>query len=143
MTGSPSPVREVVADLARRAASAPPSPTDPVASVCALLTLDPRNRAHIVANVAAIVTDALTNGDRETYANRWRRLRPPWVRPSTVGATVNRLTALGVLVPTGRYVHCTDSGARNRGKLQPVYTLDLTAVSGAADPLGRTAPEGT
>lgn len=121
-------MRELVADVVRRAASAPLSPADPVDSIAALLALDPLNTNHFRANVAVIVCDALTDLGRETHANRWRAVRPAWVRPATVGATVNRLTALGVLRPTGRYVRSTDRIGRNRNKLVPVYRLDVAAL---------------
>lgn len=122
-------MRELVAEVVRRAASAPLSPADPVDSISALLALDPRNTNHVHANVTVIVCDALTDPGRETHANRWRAVRPAWVRPATIGATVNRLTALGVLRPTGRYVRSTDKTGRNRNKLVPVYTLNVAALT--------------
>jgi hypothetical protein len=135
-TASPGVV-ELVAEVVRRAASAPLSPDDPVASIAALLALDPRNTSHFQANITVIVCDALADPQRETHANRWRPVRPAWVRPSTVGAAVNRLAALRVLRPTGRYVRNTDAKGRNRNKLLPVYTLNLTAL--AAIPTPRAA----
>jgi hypothetical protein len=130
--GASPGVVELVAEVVRRAASAPLSPDDPVASIAALLALDPRNTSHFQANVTVIVCDALADPQRETHANRWRPVRPTWVRPSTVGAAVNRLVALRVLRPTGRYVRNTDRDGRNRNKLLPVYRLDLAVLAAIA-----------
>ncbi|MCK2239377.1 MULTISPECIES: hypothetical protein [unclassified Crossiella] len=120
---------DLVAEVVRSAASAPLSPADPIASVSALLLLDPRNQDHLNANVTVIVCDALSHPARETNANRWRNLRPTWVRPPTVGATTNGLTRLGVLRPTGKYVPSTDRHGKNLGKLVPVYRLDLKPLA--------------
>ncbi|CRK55460.1 hypothetical protein [Alloactinosynnema sp. L-07] len=120
-------VRELVTKIARRAVAAAPAGGDPVAGVAALLAVDPRNADHVQAVATVIVCDALADPFRETTANRWRPLLPPWVRPPVVGATVQRLLAAGVLVPTGRYVRCTDRTGRNRGKPQPVYSLDVAS----------------
>jgi hypothetical protein len=130
-TASPGAV-ELVAEVVRRAASAPLSPDDPVASIAALLALDPRNTGHFQANITVIVCDALADPQRETHANRWRPIRPAWVRPSTVGAAVHRLAVLRVLRPTGRYVRNTDRHGRNRNKLLPVYRLDLAVLAAIA-----------
>lgn len=97
-------------------------------TVAALLTIEPRNEAQVLAIVTVVVRDALSDPLRETTANRWRALLPTWVRPPLVGATVNRLRAAGLLVSTGRYVRSTDTGGRNVGKLQPVYALDLEVL---------------
>lgn len=97
-------------------------------TVAALLTVDPRNEAQVLAIVTVIVRDALADPFRETTANRWRALLPRWVQPQLVGATVNRLRAAGLLVETGRYVRSTDTAGRNGNKLQPIYALDLAAL---------------
>ncbi|MBP2479124.1 hypothetical protein JOF53_007996 [Crossiella equi] len=130
--GRPRPhegLADLVAEVARRAASAPLSPADPIASVAALLLLDPRNHDHLTANVVTIVCDALSHPGRETNANRWRAIRPTWVRPQTVGATTNGLCRLGVLRSTGKYVPSTDRLGKNLGKLVPVYKLDLKPLA--------------
>ncbi|MGH3762947.1 hypothetical protein [Actinophytocola sp.] len=130
-TEAPAPVtlREMVADIARRAAAVPPAAGDELASLLALLVLDPRNTDHVRAVVSVIVLDAMGNSWRETTANRWRPVLPTWIRPAVVGATVQRLRAAGLLVPTGKYVKCTDRAAGNAGKPQPVYRLNLTALT--------------
>lgn len=117
--------REVVAEITHRAIAATPAGDDLVAGVAALQVLDPRNTDHVTAVATVIVRDALGDPLRETTANRWRGLLPSWVRPQIVGATVQRMVAAGLLVATGRYVHCTDRAAKNRGKPQPIYTLVL------------------
>jgi hypothetical protein len=141
-------LRELVTAIARRAMEVTPPGADPVAGVAALLVADPRNADHVTAVATVIVHDALGDPFRETTANRWRPLLPSWVRPPVVGATVQRLLAAGVLVPTGRYVRCTDQAGKNRGKPQPVYVLDLPDEVPALplsrlDDLGPVAPEGT
>lgn len=80
---------------------------------------------HVAVLAAVIVRDALGNPARETTANRWRPLLPAGLGPHMVGATVQRLIAAGVLVPTGRYVRSTDRVGKNHGKPQAVYRLEL------------------
>lgn len=141
MTAAPKPeprdtdvgLRELVAAAARRAIATTPAGGDPVADVAALLVLDPRNTDHVTAVATVIVRDALGDPARETTANRWRALLPPWVRPPVVGATVQRMVAADLLVPTGRYVRSTDRAGKNRGKPQPVYRLDLSTLNLAVD----------
>ena len=101
---------------------------DTVNAISALLLIEPRNLASVLAIVAAIVGDAKADPFRETTANRWRALLPAWVAPPLIGATVNRLRAAGLLVATGRYVRSTDTAGRNGNKLQPIYALDLAAL---------------
>lgn len=129
VTPVPMTLREVVADVARRAPAVPPVPGDELASLLALLVLDPRNTDHVRAVVSVIVLDAMGNSWRETTANRWRPVLPTWIKPATIGATVQRLRAAGLLVPTGKYAKCTDRSAGNGGKLQPVYRLNLAALT--------------
>ncbi|MGH3760278.1 hypothetical protein [Actinophytocola sp.] len=140
MIGTETPVpmtlREMAADVARRVAAVAPTEGDPVSSLLALLVLDPRNTGHVRVVAAVIVADAMGDGWRETTANRWRPLVPTWVRPSVVGATVQRMIGAGLLVPTGRYVRCTDRASRNRGKLQPVYRLNLATLAADQPDIG-------
>lgn len=142
-------VRELVAGIARRVIDTTPPGGDPVAGVAALLVADPRNTDHVAAVASVIVRDALGDPFRETTANRWRPLLPAWLRPPVVGATVQRLIAAGLLVPTGRYVRSTDRAGKNRGKPQPVYRLDLPTDAPSPlplsrlDDLGPVVPEGT
>lgn len=124
-----SSLADLVADVARRAAAVPPTAGDELASLLALLVLDPRNADHVRAVVAVIVLDAMGNSWRETTANRWRPVLPTWIKPAVVGATVQRLRAAGLLVPTGKYVRCTDRAAGNVSKPQPVYRLNLVALT--------------
>lgn len=133
VTSGPRSLREVVADVARRAAAVPPAAGDEFASLLALLVLDPRNSDHVRAVVSVIVLDAVGDSWRETTANRWRPVLPTWIKPAVVGATVQRLRAAGLLVPTGKYVKCTDRSAGNGGKPQPVYRLNLAALTEPAD----------
>lgn len=125
-------LRELVGTIARRAVESTPVGGDPVADVAALLVLDPRNTDHVTAVATVIVRDALGDPFRETTANRWRPLLPSWVRRPVVGATVQRMVAAGLLVPTGRYVRSTDRAGKNRGKPQPIYSLDLSNIPGRA-----------
>ncbi|MBM7771209.1 hypothetical protein JOD54_001413 [Actinokineospora baliensis] len=112
-------------EIARRVISLPPAGGDPVASVAALLVLDPRNTDHVEAVTTVIVCDALGDPWRETTANRWRALLPTWIRPQVIGATVQRMSAAGVLVHTGRWVRSTDTAGGNGGKPQPVYRVSI------------------
>ncbi|MGI8310699.1 hypothetical protein [Saccharopolyspora hattusasensis] len=100
-------------------------PNDMVAAVCALIAGDPRNHDHVEAVVSAVLRDAAGDSQWQTTANGWRPLLPSWIRPPTIGATVQRLVAIGMLRPTGRYSRCTDTRSGNRGKPQPVYAVDL------------------
>lgn len=102
---------------------------DVVSDIAALIAGDPRNHEHVQAVVAAIVDDALGDPFRETTANRWRTALPPWLRPAVIGATVRRLIEADVLVATGRYARNTDVAGRNRGKLQPIYALNVHAAA--------------
>ncbi|WP_158885037.1 hypothetical protein [Amycolatopsis anabasis] len=113
---------------ARETGSAGADSGETAATVAALLTADPLHEAQVLAIVNVILRDALTDPFRETTANRWRPLLPPWVQPQLIGATVNRLRAAGLLVTTGRYVRSTDTAGRNGGKLQPIYALDTAAL---------------
>jgi hypothetical protein len=128
-TPVPMTLREIVADAARRAAAVAPRAGDELAALLALLVLDPRNTDHVRAVTSAIVIDAMGNARRETTANRWRPVLPTWINPAVVGATVQRLRAAGLLAPTGKYVKCTDRSAGNAGKPQPVYRLNLAALT--------------
>ncbi|SDC25064.1 hypothetical protein [Actinokineospora iranica] len=119
---------EAAVGVAQRLVPLPLEYPDAVANVAALIAGDPRNAEHVRTVVTAIVGDAMTDPFRETTANRWRPLLPPWVRPAVIGATVRRLLAAGVLVATGRYVRSTDAHGRNQNKLQPVYALNLTPL---------------
>lgn len=119
--------------IARRAIAKSPAPNDVVAAVCSLMVIDPRNREHVEAVVSAILRDAATDPLWRTTANGWRPLLPSWVRPGVVGSTVHRLTAVKLLKPTGQYVRCSDTEARNGGKPQPVYEVDVTALAAAED----------
>lgn len=107
---------------------ADPAPADDVAAVCALLVGDPRNRDHVHAVVCAVLADAAADPSQITTANRRRRLLPSWIHPPMIGATVHRLVSLGLLRPTGTWELCDDTASGNRGKPQPVYTLDLSTV---------------
>ncbi|PPK63496.1 hypothetical protein CLV40_12723 [Actinokineospora auranticolor] len=118
-------MRELAGEIARRAVALTPAAGDPVAAVAALLVLDPRNTDHVEAVVTVIVCDALGDPWRETTANRWRALLPTWIRPQVIGATVQRLSAAGLLVTTGRWVRSTDRAGGNGGKPQPVYRLSI------------------
>jgi hypothetical protein len=124
-------------------ATSPPSASggETAQTVAALLTAEPRNEAAVLAIVTVIVRDALADPLRETTANRWRALLPAWVAPPLVGATVNRLRLLGLLVPTGLYVRSTDTAGRNVGKLQPMYALDLAALPETRAAATRPAPQ--
>lgn len=113
-----------ITGITEQAIRAVPAPSDPVAAVCALLVGDPRNRSHVHAVVSVVLADASSDPDQVTTANRRRLLLPSWVYPPVVGATVQRLVALGVLRPTGRWELCDDTVSGNRGKPQPVYVLD-------------------
>ena len=121
-------VKLAKATIAEASSTSPAGTGETAATIAALLTAEPRNEAPVLAIVTVVVRDALADPMRETFANRWRPLLPPWVQPQLVGATVNRLRAAGLLVPTGRYVRSTDTAGRNGGKLQPVYALDATAL---------------
>jgi hypothetical protein len=139
-------LRALVTEIARRAIATTPARGDPVAGIAALLVLDPRNTDHARVVATVIVRDALGHPVRETTANRWRGSLPSWVRPQVVGATVQRMVAAGLPVPTGRYAPCTDRAAKNRGKPQPVYTLALPTQPlpiSNVDDLGPVMPEGT
>lgn len=119
--------------IARRAVAQSPAPNDVVAAVCSLIVIDPRNREHVEAVVSAILRDAATDPLWRTTANGWRPHLPSWIRPGVVGSTVQRLVAVGLLTPTGQYVRCSDTEARNGGKPQPVYEVDVTALAAAED----------
>lgn len=106
-----------------RAVAEQPRTGDQVAAVCALLAAEPRNAADVAAVVSAVLHAAAEHPDREATANTWRPRLPGWVHRPMVGATVNRLLAVGVLVPTGRYVLCDDGASGNGGKPQPIYRL--------------------
>ena len=123
------PLAESMLDFARtarRAAKAGDAET--VNAIAALLLIEPRNKAAVLAIITAVVGDAMADPFRETTANRWRAMLPSWISPPLMGATVNRLRAAGLLVETGRYARSTDTAGRNGNKLQPVYALDLAAL---------------
>ncbi|MEO6082545.1 MAG: hypothetical protein ABIQ18_05495 [Umezawaea sp.] len=120
-----------VRSVAHQAASTRSASGDVVAAVCSLIAGDPRNHEHVRAVVSAILRDASEDPFWRTTANGWRPHLPAWLRPATVGATVQRLIAAGLLRPTGRYVRCTDTASGNRGKPQPVYEIDVTALDSA------------
>jgi hypothetical protein len=119
--------------ITRRAIAQSPAPNDVVAAVCSLIVIDPRNREHVDAVASAILRDAATDPLWRTTANGWRPHLPSWIRPGVVGSTVQRLVAVGLLTPTGRYVRCSDTEARNGGKPQPVYEVDITALAAVED----------
>ncbi|MCK2237728.1 MULTISPECIES: hypothetical protein [unclassified Crossiella] len=118
----------LVTQITDHVAAAPPDLAETTSAITALLVAEPRNRDDVAAVVEAILDDALGDPFRETTANRWRALVPRWVHRPMLGATVRRMVELELLVPTGRYVHCTDASARNTNKLQPIYALDLIAL---------------
>jgi hypothetical protein len=123
--------------MTRNAVALPLDYGGTLADVTALLVGDPRNTSHIAAIAEAIITAALADPFYETTANRWRPLVPAWVRVGSMsGATVNVLTRLEILVGTGRYARCDNTTARNVGKLQPIYALDVIALR---DLLSRSA----
>lgn len=93
--------------------------------MCALLAAEPRNAADVAAVVSAVLRAVAAHPRGEATANTWRPLIPVWVHRPMVGATVHRLIAVHVLVPTGRWVLCDDTASGNRGKPQPIYRLDL------------------
>ncbi|GAA4527524.1 hypothetical protein [Amycolatopsis samaneae] len=133
MTG-PVPLRELVtlakAMVVQTSTSGRPAGADETAAtIAALLTSEPRNESEVLTILAVIIGDALADPFRETTANRWRPLLPAWVQPQLIGATVTRLRAAGLLVTTGRYARCTDTRGRNGGKPQPIYCLDVAALS--------------
>ena len=124
-------------EVTRNAVALPLDYSGTLSDITALLVGDPRNTSHIVAIAEAIISAALADPFYETTANRWRPLVPAWVRVGSMsGATVNVLIRLGILVSTGRYVRCDNSTARNVGKLQSIYALDVIALR---DQLSRSA----
>jgi hypothetical protein len=118
-----------VDEVTRQAMTLPLEYGQPFTDIAALLLGDPRNRSHMAAVAEAIIRSALADPFWETTANKWRPLIPPWVRTGSMsGATVIALVRLGILVSTGRYARCDDASARNSGKFQPIYALDLAAL---------------
>jgi hypothetical protein len=135
----------IVADeVTRNAVGLPLDYGDAFSDITALLVGDPRNVAQIAAIARAIITAALADPFYETTANRWRARVPSWVRVGSMsGATVNVLTRLGILVRTGRYARCDNTTARNLGKLQAIYALDVIALRALlARSAGKTPAEG-
>ncbi|MCP3801837.1 hypothetical protein NLX83_21460 [Allokutzneria sp. A3M-2-11 16] len=116
-------LKRVTVPAARRAVRAPVDRGDVVSEVCALLVLDPMHARDTEAVVSAILAAALRQPHHLVTANTWRAHLPTWVAPQMVGATVKRLVDAKVLLPTGRWVRCSDAAARNVGKPQPVYRL--------------------
>lgn len=116
-----------------RVIASSPAPNDMVASVCALITGDPRNADHVEAVVSAVLRSAASDPHWETTANGWRPLLPPWIRSATIGGTVQRLIAIGLLRPTGRFSRCSETRSRNRGKPQPVYAVDLAVLKSLSE----------
>ncbi|KJK46346.1 hypothetical protein UK23_23815 [Lentzea aerocolonigenes] len=133
---------QAVRTIARRAIAQSPGRNDVVAAVCSLMVIDPSNRQHVEAVVSAILRDAGSDPLWRTTANGWRPYLPSWVRPGVVGATVQRLVAVKLLRPTGQYVRCSDTEARNGGKPQPVYAVDVTALEHAEDAATERAAAG-
>jgi hypothetical protein len=126
-------------DVTRNAVALPLDYGSAFSDITALLVGDPRNTSHIAAIAKAIITAALADPFYETTANRWRPLVPAWVRVGSMsGATVTVLIRLGILVRTGRYARCDNATARNVGKLQAIYALDVIALR---DLLSRSAGE--
>lgn len=128
-SGASVTIGDLSADIAAHLVGLPLDYGTTVDQIAGLLAAEPRNTAHLAAVVAVVVEDALADPFRETNANRWRPRLPAWLRPPMVGVTVRQLLASGVLVGTGRYVRSTDTHGRNRGKLMPVYSLNLAAKS--------------
>jgi hypothetical protein len=132
--GDPAAIAD---EVTRNAVALPLDYGSTLADITALLVGDPRNISHIAAIAEAIISAALSDPFYETTANRWRPLVPAWVRVQSMsGATVNVLIRLGILVGTGRYVRCDNTTARNVGKLQSIYALDVIALR---DLLSRSA----
>jgi hypothetical protein len=128
-SGDPASLADLVDEVTRQAMTLPLEYGEALADITALLLGDPRNRSHTEAIAHAIISSALADPFWETTANKWRPLIPGWVRTGSMsGATVTALLRLGILVSTGRYARCDDAGARNAGKFQPIYALDLVAL---------------
>jgi hypothetical protein len=124
--GDPAAIAD---EVTRLAVTLPLDYSGALSDITALLVGDPRNTSHIAAIAEAIITAALADPFYETTANRWRPLVPAWVRVQSMsGATVTVLIRLGILVGTGRYARCDNTAARNVGKLQPIYALDVIAL---------------
>jgi hypothetical protein len=124
-----APIGDLVEEVTREAMTLPLEYGQPFTAITRLLLGDPRNRSQVAAVAEAIIRSALADPFWETTANRWRPLIPPWVRTGSMsGATVTALVRRGILVRTGRYARCDDTSARNKGKIQPIYALDLIAL---------------
>lgn len=97
----------------------PAPPDHEKAAVLALIAGDPlhaRDRAAIIDAIAASVRP-----DSTIDANAWRPLIPTWVHPRVIGATVNALMKVGVLIPTGQWVISDDRKGRNSGRPMRSY----------------------
>jgi hypothetical protein len=141
-SGVPVRVVEVAEQVTSHLVGLPLDYGSAVDSIAALLTAEPRNHAHVRAVVSVIVADAMADPFRETHANRWRPLLPNRTHGQMVGATTSVLCRAGVLARTGRYVRSTDVKGRNTNKFCPIYTLDLAALTDAADVAGTPSAAG-